>query len=47
MRKIVDIEDGSVRAFNNKELLKTRKQFRYTDSRTDIFSQSNPMLEPV
>lgn len=45
--QIVDIEDGSVRAFNNKQLLKTRKQFRYTDSRTDVFSQSNPMLEPV
>jgi hypothetical protein len=40
------VDDGRIRANNNKELLKTRKLFHYTDTKSDVFSQSNPMLEP-
>lgn len=44
--QIVDKDDGKVRATHGKELLKSTKKFKYTDTRSELFSQSHPMLEP-
>lgn len=44
--QIVDKDDGKVRASHCKELLKSTKKFKYNDTRSELFSQSHPMLEP-
>ncbi len=43
---MVNADDGKVKASNCKELLRSRKKFNYTDTRSELFSQSHPMLEP-
>jgi hypothetical protein len=44
--QVVNADDGKMRASHCKETLKSTKKFSYTDARSELFSQSHPMLEP-